>query len=260
MPVKIPSVTIIGFGAFGRLVARILAPHVAVSVFDRSATACACASALGYVVHEKVSTISADIIILAVPVGFLDECLRAIAPHLRAGQMVVDVCSIKEEPAQLMRQRLPEHVEILASHPMFGPQSAKTGTAGSQIVFCPLRGTGWRRLAAFLRLRLGFDIIVTSPEDHDRQAAMSQGLTHLLARAFATMGSRPRIRTRSFDLLSEALAMVANDAPEVFEAITTGNRHLIPLRNRLLSELTAFENLPAEANPAVAHHSAPGEV
>lgn len=55
----------------------------------------------------------------------------------------------------------------------------------------------------------------------------------------ATLGAKPKIRTRSFDVMSEALAMVANDAPEVFEAVTQRNRHMFALRQRLLLALSA---------------------
>lgn len=239
MTASLPSVTIIGFGAFGTLLAGLLAPHAQVFVYDRSAAACREAASLGLTVTGSACEISSDIVILAVPIQTLDQTLQEIAPHLRAGQLVVDVCSIKEEPARLMAARLPACVDILATHPMFGPQSARHGITGCQVVLCPVRGAGWRHVARFLKRRLRLDVIVTTPEDHDRQAAMTQGLTHLLAQAFATLGDKPLIRTRSFDLMSEALAMVAHDAPEIFEAVTQGNRHFTPLRAQLMAALAA---------------------
>lgn len=234
------TITIFGFGAFGKLAAALLAPHAHVSVFDKSCDARQAASELGFSIIRHVSDVHADVVVLAVPAQSLEQCLLDIAPHLREGQLVIDVCSIKEEPARLMRSHLPAHVEILASHPMFGPQSAIKGTAGSQIVLCPIRGTRWRRLAAFLRQRLEFGIIVTTPEEHDRQTARSQGLTHLLAHAFATLGEHPKICTPSSELMSEAIALVAHDAPEVSEAIVLGNRHLAPLRESLILALSSF--------------------
>lgn len=233
------TVTIIGFGAFGQLVARLLAPYARVSVHDRSAVAMEAASALGFDLVARIEDIRADVVILAVPLRALDEVLRAIAPHLRPGQLVVDVCSVKEEPARLMSDLLPPHAEILACHPMFGPQSAKRGVENSQIVLCPLRAARWRGIARFLERVLKLEVIVTTPEDHDRQVAMTQGLTHLLAQVVASLGDRPAIRTRSFDLIAEGLALVANDAPEVFEAIARGNRHFAPMGERLVSAIRA---------------------
>ena len=240
-PVPAPSVAIVGFGAFGSLLAAALAPHARVTVHDRCPAARAEAARLGYATPACPG--EAGIVVLAVPVQALSGVLAALAPRLRPGQLVVDVCSIKEEPARLMLAALPEGVEILASHPMFGPASARDGLAGRQIVLCPIRGRRWRRLAAFLRARLRLEVIVTTPEAHDREAALTQGLTHLLARALTSLAeagpARPRIRTRSFELIAEALAMVAGDSPEVYEAVTRANRHVAPLREALLRALAA---------------------
>lgn len=249
MPETKPTITILGFGAFGSLLARLLAPHAAVSVFDTSAAAARAARDLGVPTLADPAEITADIVILAVPLTGLEPCLTALAPHLRAGQLVVDVCSVKEEPARLMARCLPGHVDILACHPMFGPESARMGLAGSQVVFCPVRGAGWRPLAAFLKRRLRLDVVVTTPEEHDRQAALTQGLTHLLARALGSLGEVPRIRTRSFSLMADALAMVAGDASEVFEAVTRGNRHVSPLCEDLSREILSLVSAPPEGAP-----------
>lgn len=234
-----PSITIIGFGAFGQLVAQLLVPYAHVSIYDQSEHASRAASELEFKVITRAEDLYADFLILAVPVQALDMLLVEIAPYIRPGQLIVDVCSIKEEPVRLMCDTLPGHAEILACHPMFGPQSAKLGVAGCQIVLCPIRGERWRPLASFLKRTLHLDIIITTPEEHDRQAALTQGFTHLLAHALSSLGDKPRIRTRSFDLISEALALVESDAPEIFEAVTRGNRHFGPLRERMLRALAA---------------------
>lgn len=232
-------VTVIGFGAFGRMVAECLAPHCAVAVYDTDPQRRRSARTAGFVVLPDLGEIRSQFVILAVPVQAIEACLLHIRPHLRAGQIVVDVCSIKEEPARLMQTLLPDEIEILATHPMFGPASAQNGLAGLQIVFCPVRGATWRRLAAFVTRKLGLDLVVVSPAEHDRQAALSQGLLHLLARAVQPWGEAPIIRTRSYDLFAQAIAMVRDDTPDVFEAITQRNGHVAQLRARLLQALAS---------------------
>lgn len=232
-----PTLSIIGFGAFGQLMARDLAPHLDLSVLDPCPKAQAEAAGRGLPVIGIDALARADLVLLAVPLPALAACLTGIAPHLRPGQMVVDVCSVKSEPAQMMRDLLPPGVMRLGTHPMFGPHSAAAGLTGHQIVLCPDPGSPWRRIAAFLRHVLRLRVIVTTPEDHDRQVALSQGVTHLLARALASLGPAPMIRTRSFDLMMAGLAMVQHDAPEVFAAITRANPHMPALRRQLLAAL-----------------------
>lgn len=237
----LPTIGLFGFGAFGRLVADVLSDRFEVSVRDPSDASRAAAAARGLSLASPADVASRDIVIIAVPPPAFEACLREIAPHLRDGQLVIDVCSLKMEPAALMQALLPGGVELLATHPMVGPQSAAFGLRGAQVVLCPLRGEAWRRIAAFLRRSLGMQVIVTTPEDHDRQAAMSQGITHLLARALESLGPEPRIRTRSFTLMMEALALVRDDAPEVYDAVTRRNPFVGPLRRRLAEALIREE-------------------
>eukprot|EP01042_Synura_sphagnicola_P012255 gene12255-15597_t len=68
-----------------------------------------------------------DIVILAVPVAALSEAIATLRPHLRAGAIVVDVGSVKIGPATTMLAELPEDVEIVGTHPLFGPQSGRDG-------------------------------------------------------------------------------------------------------------------------------------
>lgn len=236
-----PTVLIFGFGAFGRLMARALSPLLPVSVCDPSAAAQAEARSLGLPLAKPEEIGQFSIVILAVPVSALGDCLHGIAPYLRNGQTVMDVCSVKQGPAGLMRQILPQGVNILATHPMFGPQSMPADLAGGRIVLCPLRGE-WQRIAAFLRKVLHLRVIVSTPEEHDRHAALTQGLTHLLARALAGFEPHPLIRTRSFDLLAEALGMVVHDAPEVFEAVTQGNSHVAAVRDQFARRLLHMDD------------------
>jgi prephenate dehydrogenase len=146
------------------------------------------------------------------------------------------VASVKLEPTRLMQQILPPHVEIIASHPLFGPASAAEGLGGHRIAWCPLRGKGHRLLAAFLRGQ-GLEVIETTPDQHDRDMAVVQGLTHLIARSLSRLGPLPqRMATRSFQKLAEAAAMVQDDSPELLATILRANPHAAEVRARFLAE------------------------
>lgn len=224
------TLSIIGFGAFGQLIARHLRPHLELSVCDP----CVRPNDLPQV--DPARAARADIVVLAVPLPQLEAVLRAIAPHLRPGSTVIDVGSVKVEPARLMLDLLPDHVGIVASHPLFGPASAAGGIAGHRIAWCPLRGRGHRWLAAFLKAK-GLQVILTTPDQHDRDMAVVQGLTHLIARSLSRLGPLPRhMATRSFAMLAEAAAMVQDDSPELLATILKANPHAASVRQRFLAE------------------------
>lgn len=261
------SIGLMGFGAFGRLMARHLRPHLPLVVFDPVQPALADATGCGLVPGGIAEVAACDIVILAVPVDAMPAAIASLSPHLRAGTVVLDVGSVKIEPARQLLAGLPDHVEIIGSHPLFGPQSARDGIAGLKLALCPIRGDSVWRIAAFLRNRLKLDVILTTPDAHDRDMAMVQGLTHLVAKILVGMGPLPRrMTTRSFELLMQATEMVRHDAPAVFHAIERANPHARAVRERFFahaSEITAaLDAAHGEPRPAAAagasHPSAPG--
>ncbi|MEQ1953025.1 prephenate dehydrogenase [Mesorhizobium sp. CN2-181] len=236
-----PTIGIIGFGAFGQLIARHLRPYFRMCAHDPVPGLQPIAEGLGVALTGLDTAARCPVVVLATPVGRLQEIVEAVAPHIRPGTLVLDVGSVKRGPAEIMKRGLPEHAEIVATHPLFGPQSARNGIAGLKIAICPIRGRRCFRLAAFLRHRLRLDVIMTTPEDHDREAATVQGLTHLIAKVLVQMEPLPkRMTTKSFDLLLEAVNMVRHDAPEVFQAIERANPYSSGVRKRFFELASAL--------------------
>jgi len=239
-PIRIRSIGIVGFGAFGRLIAEHLHPYFTLFACDPALTAEDERHA-----HVRFGNISAvarcDLVILAVPVSELSSALRAIRPHLRPGGIVVDVGSVKVRPVAVMKAELPAFVDIVGTHPLFGPQSARNGIAGRKIALCPVRGRSAPRIAAFLRRVLKLAVYIVSPEEHDRQAAIVQGITHLIASVLVRMEPlRTQLTTASFDHLMQATEMVKQDAASVFLAIERDNPYAAEVREQffLIAEAT----------------------
>ena len=243
---------IVGFGAFGQLAALHLGKHFQISAYDPSPNLANVARELGVVLSPLQAVAHADVILIAAPVSSFEQVISAIAHTCKPDALVIDVGSVKVVPSEIMRRLLPESVDIVATHPLFGPQSAENGVKGLKIAVCPIQGKQHARTAAFLKKYLGLTVIMTTPEEHDREAAVVQGLTHLIAKVLLRMGPLPtRMTTKSFDLLSEAISMVQYDAPEVFEAIEKDNpfaetvrRQFFDLAARLNDELERPSHTP----------------
>lgn len=217
------SLGVVGFGAFGKLVVGALDGYFDVMVCDPTYVGAVLEDGRSFVMGDLEQIAACDVVVLAVPVARMAHVCAALAPMLKPGSMVIDVGSVKITPMKLMAKHLPAHVEILGTHPLFGPQSSKDGLQGRKIALCPLRGTRWRSAARFLR-NLGLEVLVTTAEAHDREAATVQGLTHLIAKVMTDMGPMPqRLTTASFDLLCEAVGMVRDDPPTVLHAIEAAN-------------------------------------
>lgn len=225
-----PQLGLIGFGAFGRLTARHLSPW-----FDIVAHDPAVSDDEGLARLTALEEAAAcPMVVLAVPVGILGETVAAIAPSVTPGALILDVGSVKVKPAQVMLEALPEGVQIVGTHPLFGPQSGKDGIAGLRVAVCPVRGdkTAWR-VAAFCRKALGLKVFVVTPEDHDREAATVQGLTHLIAKVLLAMEPLPtRMTTTSFERVMQGVDMVRHDSAAVFRAIEHDNPYAAEVRRR----------------------------
>jgi prephenate dehydrogenase len=245
------SIGIIGFGAFGRLMAEHLRYHSPLCIHDPAFRAGSDAGMANVTLAGLDEAARCPVVILAMPVNRLAEAIGAIRPHLTPGVLVLDICSVKVMPAAILLRELPDYVDVVATHPLFGPQSARNGIAGLKIAVCSLRGRQGPRVAAFLRKLLRLKVIMTTPEAHDREAALVQGVTHLIAKVLVQMEPLPsRMTTRSFDLLMQAVEMVRHDAPEVFQAIEHLNPYSRQVRRDFFDRAAALDN---ELSQAVSH-------
>ena len=242
VPMSPTPIGLIGFGAFGRLIALHLKDHFRIYAYDPTGPDTCSGDTKGITSTSLSVAASCPVVILAVPVQELERTVKAISQELRPGSLVLDVGSVKVVPAAIMRGGLPEDVEIVATHPLFGPQSAAGAIRGLKIAVCQIRGTRGRSVAAFLRRVLGLKVILTTPEAHDREAAVVQGLTHLIAKVLVQMEPLPtRMTTRSFDLLMQSVNMVRHDAPEVFQAIERSNPYSQDVRRRFFALASRLE-------------------
>ena len=221
---------LIGFGAFGRLTARHLSSWFDILAHDPAATDGEGVAAL----TDLATAAACPTVVLAVPVEALEATLIAIRPHLAPDALVIDVGSVKVKPAQAMDALLPPGVRIVGAHPLFGPQSGKDGIAGLRIAVCPVReAADARRVAAFCRLAV---MLLRRDQKHlqtQREAAVVQGLTHLIARVLLNMEPLPtRMTTASFDRLMQAVDMVRYDSPAVFRTIERDNPFAAEVRER----------------------------
>ncbi len=214
---------LIGFGQFGQLAAGVLKQHFDVLVADPAPGAEAATRAIGVGFGSLEAAAAREVVVFAVPVVAMQEVFRAAASHLRPGALAVDVGSVKMLPSQWMTEILPAHVDLVATHPLFGLQSAKAGLDGLRLVVCPIRGDRYLKVAAFGR-SLGLTVTVTSAEEHDREMAYVQALTHLIGRSLVNLGiPDEQLKTASYQHLLELCSLIGADTFELFTAIQTQN-------------------------------------
>lgn len=237
------TLSIIGFGAFGRFMASHLRGRFDVLACDRHDISAAAAQA-GVRSGSIAEAASGEIIVLAVPMQNLDGVLAEIAPHVRPDAMVIDVCSVKLAPIRLMLDGLPGTTRIIGLHPLFGPQSGKEGIAGLPIALCPARSGPAEvdRVRSFLRDELSLHVIETTPDEHDRQMAYVQALTHFVSRAVGSLELPDTpMATRAYQRFLGMKADLQNDSMDLFLTIERYNPYAAGVRTRLIEVMGELE-------------------
>ncbi len=223
---------ILGFGRFGKLMANYLAKDFDVMVYNRSDNGDDIMASGAKPVSLEVAC-GQKMVILSVPISVFRETLQTVAPLLAPDALVIDVCSVKEYPVRLMKDLLPEQVSILATHPMFGPDSAAHSLQGGKIVLCAERidDSAYRKIKSYL-ISKGLVVAEVTPEAHDRQIAVSLALTHFIGRSLAEFGATPLdVDTEGYQRLLHVLGVVENDTWQLFKDMNTYNPYAAESRS-----------------------------
>ena len=228
------SLGLIGFGQFGRLAATHLADRFAVGVYDAAGREDEIA-ACGLKPVSFDDAAASDVVVIAVPVQVMEGVIARAAPLVRPGATVIDVASVKMLPSQWLAHYLPENVHIVPTHPLFGPQSAARGLAGRQLVICPARGDQHLKVAA-LGEELGLRARITTAEEHDREMAYVQALTHLIGRSLSGMNIPDEtLKTQTYQHLLDLCGLIGNDSFELFTAIQSLNPYARPIADEFVA-------------------------
>lgn len=233
---------LVGCGAFGEFMLRHLIPYFRVRVHDSHRDLTPVAALYNVEPTTLAAVAAADIIVLAVPVQRLATVVEAMLPSIRPGTLVVDVCSVKLKPATILTELLPETVDIVCTHPLFGPQSGKNGIAGLNVTVCPVRGERGECVKRFLADQLRLNVIETDPERHDRELAYVQGLTHLIAKIMVDIELKGIAQTtRTYELLMQSVELVRYDSDELFRAIESENPFVGEAKSRFFDAARRLE-------------------
>lgn len=227
---------VVGYGRFGRALCELGREHgCSVSAFDPRSEVPAEHAARD--LAELASR--AAIVVVCVPVDALSASLAALRPHVDERHLVLDVSSVKCEPARRLDAELGD-VPHAATHPLFGPDSLARGERPLRVVVCP-RGehdAAAARATRFWR-SLDCDVIEQTAEEHDRAMARSHALAFFLARGLMELGlgDGGAFTPPSFEAIERTIDAVRSDAGHLYETIQRGNPFAAEARGELLEAL-----------------------
>lgn len=122
----------------------------------------------------------ASIVVVSVPIGVTASVLSEIQGSLRPDQLVVDLTSVKTPFVPIMEA---SQAEVLSVHPMFAP--SLSSKSEQTCIVCEVRAGVLSQICLEALREAGLRTVLMTPEEHDRQMAVVQGLTHFQAIAAA---------------------------------------------------------------------------
>jgi prephenate dehydrogenase len=137
-----------------------------------------------------------------------------------------------------MEKYLQKHIGIIASHPHFGPDSYSPFKE-LKITIYPIRDIYNR----FDELKQVFEsqsirTIELTPDEHDRMAASSQGITHFIGRVLDETGVRStQINTFGFNELLGVIEQTCNDSWDLFKDLQKYNPYTNEMIDKLVREI-----------------------
>jgi prephenate dehydrogenase len=240
---KNTTIAVIGYGRFGQLLVEILLGSTQIKIIVIS-------SKKINLVNKNLKQVSiddiknADIIIPCVPISKFESVIKRISPLIKNGATVMDICSVKTEPVKIMKKHLPSSIQIIATHPMFGPDSydMKKNVKDLRLVLWNIRAKeeNYLQIKDFL-INLGMRIIELSPQDHDKFLALSLGYSYLIGKIGQRMNiKKTPIDTYDFQLLLEHEAIIEKDSEQLFFDMQSQNpftKNMLTKFNKTLNQI-----------------------
>jgi prephenate dehydrogenase len=239
------TIGIIGFGNFGKVICSYIFPKNKVVLFSNHLDLemipknCSKAESIADLVTKS------DIIIPAVPIKKFEEVIKAISKEIRKEQIVIDICSVMEFPAEVMVKNLPASSKILATHPMFGPNSIQrnnNSTKGLKIVMSniSLNKDEYDLFKEYF-LNLNLEIIEMSPAKHDELSAKSQFFALLVGQIAQSLNlKKTQIDTPGANAIFDSLSYMGSDR-EIIEDMITYNRFCAEVHGKTIDLLKGLK-------------------
>lgn len=144
----------------------------------------------------KKAISTADVVFVATPVGEVKSVFKEIAPHLKKGAIVTDVCGIKGPVAKWASQCLPKHAIFIGGHPMAGSERRGIAAASAALfenaIYALMAGPHKRameQMSEFIEA-IGARPLVMSAKEHDVSVASASHLPQLAAVALVAAAKK----------------------------------------------------------------------
>ncbi len=208
--------------------------------------------------HDAATAVeSADMVVLAVPVGSIRPVCEQIRDHLRADAILTDVGSVKADVVAQVRAGFGElPARFVPGHPIAGTEKSGAAAAfpelyrGRRVLLTPLEETSSEALTKVRRMweTAGAEVETMTVEHHDTVLAATSHLPHMLAFGLVDSLARQQDSDEIFRYAAGGFrdfTRIASSDPVMWRDICMHNR------SALLDAMSRFEEEMAELRDAI---------
>ncbi len=180
----------------------------------------------GVEVADNVDAVKgSDMVLICVPLKNFEDVVKEIHSSIRPGQVVMDICSIKETPVKIMHRYVTTGT-TLGTHPVFGP-GAKS-IKNQNYILTPL-GDRERVFAenfkSWLEERQA-NVFIMSPRKHDELMSVVLGFPHFIGLVvcetlldYSNFPEVKRVAGASYRMLLTLAEAVASEDTEFYTSL-----------------------------------------
>jgi len=246
------KIAVIGAGKMGRWFAKFfLEQGISVVVSDKDKD-----KLLKVAEELKVKTASnvdavrsADKILICVPIETFEDVIAEIHPYIRPEQEIMDICSVKELPVNIMHKYIKRGV-VLGTHPLFGP--GVKSIKNQNFVLTPTNAKE-KKLAeefgSWLKQK-GAKVFIMSPREHDELMSIVLGLPYFLSLVICDtlincgrFSEAKRVSGISYSVLLTLVEAIASEEAEFSVNLQVNLPEVDKVGNLLLEKATEWLDL-----------------
>jgi len=257
----ITKVALVGLGLLGGSIGLAIKEHtpgITTTGFDRDPDVRDAAKRRGLVdqVCDSIgaAVAEADLVILCVPVGAMEETAAAMADAVPPGAIISDVGSSKQSVALALAKALPRHT-IIPAHPVAGTEQSGPEAGFASLftnrwcILTPPDGADQDAIAALSDFwaGLGAKVELMDAEHHDLVLAVTSHIPHLIAYTIVGTASDLEDVTRSEVIKYSAggfrdFTRIAASDPVMWRDVFLNNKSaVLEMLGRFSEDLTALQ-------------------
>ena len=198
----------------------------------------------------------ADNIIICVSIRAFADVVKKIAPGVREGQTVVDICSVKEQPVKIMHQYIKKGL-VLGTHPVFGPGSK--GVRNKAYILTPINPKEEAfadKYKTWLE-KVGARVFIMSPKKHDELMSVVLGFPHFLGLVAcdtlleqADYAETKNVAGTTYRMLFTLAEATALENPELFSSLQLSLPEIEKIETAFIEKAREWLTLIKQKDPA----------